>query len=415
VEKPSNKIVKLVVQCPKCNKEYKIDSSKVTEKGARATCLNCAQILIIRKDAKEEKEDFVQCSNCSEPATIHQDTDKLICERCKTLQEEKAARFLAMIEGKEALSRLAGALSLLSDGGQSFMDLFGGDFSEVPSAAGQKLNIVSGDKLDEAFYQEISDTLDRGDFYQEESSTDVPPDQDKKHLPPEEKPASSPEPQLEKPQPPEKAAHPPETPGPPQAAAPESAAPPKEPPAVEQELKIFTSDKLNEALYEEILDALARGGIWRGLYNHKILFKTGPDSPPDQLGPGPKTEEVKPLKTAMVSLIMVIAAETQRSKIEWFSFLALADRANEGFLSIARSSGKAIRLIQSGTKGGLSKIKHGLSRGKKEKKIEQSSRTRKTTAESDIEGLTREELIGIIDKASMESGINIRDFIKILE
>jgi hypothetical protein len=112
---------------------------------------------------------------------------------------------------------------------------------------------------------------------------------------------------------------------------------------------------------------------------------------------------------------MVIAAETQRSKIEWFSFLALADRANEGFLSIARSSGKAIRLIHSGTKGGFSKIKHGLSKGKKEKKSEQSSRVRKTTAQSDIEGLTREELIGIIEAASMESGINIRDFIRLLE
>jgi predicted Zn finger-like uncharacterized protein len=263
----------MVVQCPKCNKEYKIDSSKVTEKGVRAICSNCAQVLIIRKDAREEKEDFVQCSNCSEPATVHQDTDKLICERCKTLQEEKAARFMAMIEGKEALSRLACALSLLSDGGQSFMDLFGGDLSEVPSAAGQKMNIVNGDELDEAFYQEISDTLDRGDFYQETCSTDVPPDKDKKPLPPEEKSASSPEPQIEKLQPPEKAAHPPETPGPVQAAAPESAAPPKEPPAAELEPMIFTSDNLDEALYEEILDALARSGIWRGLYNHKILFK----------------------------------------------------------------------------------------------------------------------------------------------
>ena len=64
-----------------------------------------------------------------------------------------------------------------------------------------------------------------------------------------------------------------------------------------------------------------------------------------------------------------------KREVKWSSFTALADRANDGFLSIARSAGKTTRLIQSGTMGSLSKIENALSRGKK-KESKQPGHTR---------------------------------------
>ncbi len=61
-------------------------------------------------------------------------------------------------------------------------------------------------------------------------------------------------------------------------------------------------------------------------------------------------------------------AESRRPKMKWYSPMALAYRANDGFLTIARSAGKTVRIIQSGTTGGLSKIEHALSRKNKEEK-----------------------------------------------
>ncbi len=57
------------------------------------------------------------------------------------------------------------------------------------------------------------------------------------------------------------------------------------------------------------------------------------------------------------------------------SFRALADRADDEFLSIVRSAEKAVCFIQSSTMGGFSKIKYALSRRKKEKESKQPSRT----------------------------------------
>ncbi len=84
-------------------------------------------------------------------------------------------------------------------------------------------------------------------------------------------------------------------------------------------------------------------------------------------------------------------AETREPKMNWYSPMALADRANDGFLSIARSAGKAARLIHSGTIGSISKIQRALSRKKKMKKsrqpthpvnIKESTPTDETTEES---------------------------------
>jgi hypothetical protein len=64
----------------------------------------------------------------------------------------------------------------------------------------------------------------------------------------------------------------------------------------------------------------------------------------------------------------VSMTKSRKPKKKWYSPMALADRANDGFLSVARSAGKTVRFVQSGTMGGFSKIKHALSRKKKEKK-----------------------------------------------
>lgn len=370
-----NKVVKMVVQCPKCEKKYKIDFSKVTKKGAKITCSNCGLAFIVRKKPKEEKEDFVPHGNYGEPSTVDLDTDKPICERGKIPEEEKAARFQPIIEDKEAGLYLARVLDLVSDGGVSFDDLSGED------------------------------------FHQEEFLANVPPDQGKERLPPEEKSASFPEPQLPKPAPPGKAAQPSKPSGPPPVAAPET----------------VKGDNHKEAFYNNILDALARGGIWRGRFTYKK--KNGPLYKAE-------TEEAKSSRSILVSLIMIIAAETRKPKMKWYSPLAfLTDRANDGFLSIARNAGKAAHFVQSGTMGGLKKIGHGLSRKKKEEKSERTNRTRElrisapthetpgerkrsstgVKAESDVERLTHEELIGIIDEATKESGINIRKLMKKLE
>jgi len=64
-----------------------------------------------------------------------------------------------------------------------------------------------------------------------------------------------------------------------------------------------------------------------------------------------------------------------KREMERGSFRALADRADDGFLSIARSAGEAVCFIQSSTMDGFSKIKYALSRRKKEKESKQPSRT----------------------------------------
>ena len=68
-------------------------------------------------------------------------------------------------------------------------------------------------------------------------------------------------------------------------------------------------------------------------------------------------------------------ARYSKREMKQGSFRALADRADDGFLSIARSAGKAGCFIQSSTMGGFSKIKYALSRRKKEKESKQPSRT----------------------------------------
>ncbi|GEM_PF-3366815 len=120
----------MVVQCPKCEKKYKVDSSKITEKGAKIKCANCGHTFVVRKKSEEEKEDFVPCSKCGGPATIDLDTDNPICENCKTREEESAARFVPMGDEDMVGSPMDRELHLGdSGGGVSFDQLSDGDFA----------------------------------------------------------------------------------------------------------------------------------------------------------------------------------------------------------------------------------------------------------------------------------------------
>ena len=121
--------MEIVVKCPKCEKRYKLDSAKIPEKGAKITCPKCGNVFVVRKDAEEEKEDFIPCSVCGNPATIGLDTDKPLCERCKTHEEEKAARFVNVGDDRDGGSPMDRELHLKGAGDVSFDSLSGGDFS----------------------------------------------------------------------------------------------------------------------------------------------------------------------------------------------------------------------------------------------------------------------------------------------
>lgn len=53
--------------------------------------------------------------------------------------------------------------------------------------------------------------------------------------------------------------------------------------------------------------------------------------------------------------------KTQEPEIKWYAPQVLADRANDGFLYVVRSTGKAVHSIQSGTTKSLSVVGHALS------------------------------------------------------
>ncbi len=57
---------------------------------------------------------------------------------------------------------------------------------------------------------------------------------------------------------------------------------------------------------------------------------------------------------------------TKKITKEYYSSLAVADHTGKGILFIVRVTGKAARLVQSGTTSGLSKIKQALAREREE-------------------------------------------------
>lgn len=131
-------------------------------------------------------------------------------------------------------------------------------------------------------------------------------------------------------------------------------------------------------------------------------------APPEQFAPEPKTEQSltedeKPPETNTVPLMA--AAETRKPKMRRHSLLAIANRADDGFLSIVRSAGKAVHFIQSSTMGGLSKIEHTLSRKKKEKKFRQPGRTREIKERAPTDE-TREESVSFPPEVTAKSDVD---------
>lgn len=87
----------------------------------------------------------------------------------------------------------------------------------------------------------------------------------------------------------------------------------------------------------------------------------------------------------------VSMAENRDSKMRWYSFMTLADRANEQFLSVARSAGKTVRLIQPGTMGSVSKIGHRFSRERKKEKFGKPGATGKIKERAPTDETPEEE------------------------
>lgn len=81
----------LIFSCPSCDKKFKIDKSKIPDKGAKITCSGCDTSFGVKKPEPEEEK--VPCNVCGLPTPVHQDTGKPICESCYELQQERAARF----------------------------------------------------------------------------------------------------------------------------------------------------------------------------------------------------------------------------------------------------------------------------------------------------------------------------------
>lgn len=67
-------------ECPNCGTIYHVDGSKISDKGAYATCAKCRTRFYIEKqkaDSEEFKEETITCPNCG-----HQQPKSAECEKC---------------------------------------------------------------------------------------------------------------------------------------------------------------------------------------------------------------------------------------------------------------------------------------------------------------------------------------------
>jgi predicted Zn finger-like uncharacterized protein len=89
----------MVITCNNCQRQYKIDPEKITEKGAKITCPACGHSFIVRRktEAKPEapKIKTPPCEICGNPSTrvLRGDPPMTLCEHCFEIENEKRRRF----------------------------------------------------------------------------------------------------------------------------------------------------------------------------------------------------------------------------------------------------------------------------------------------------------------------------------
>lgn len=145
----------MIIQCAKCQKKYKIDAEKVTEKGVKVTCQNCGNVLLVRKRAEDAQKESTPCSVCGHPATQKLDTDAPLCDRCFDIEQETAARFVEFTKPKAG-----------------------------PASSERELDLTDGEKVS-------FDSISGGDFAPDAYSTGVLPGEGKGYVPPERVPLKS--------------------------------------------------------------------------------------------------------------------------------------------------------------------------------------------------------------------------------
>lgn len=86
-------------QCPKCKAVYKIDDSKIPEKGAQVTCVKCKTRFPIKRSAgapvKEDKADeihaIITCPSCGH---VNLTLDK--CSQCNMVFSDEDKKKLGI-------------------------------------------------------------------------------------------------------------------------------------------------------------------------------------------------------------------------------------------------------------------------------------------------------------------------------
>ena len=90
----------MIIRCNKCQKQYKVNPDKITEKGTKITCPACGHNFIVRRKAEAPapappKMKTPPCKVCGQPSThvLKGDPPLVLCERCFQVEKEKATRF----------------------------------------------------------------------------------------------------------------------------------------------------------------------------------------------------------------------------------------------------------------------------------------------------------------------------------
>ncbi len=95
----------MVIECPKCKKQYNVDGSRVTEQGVKITCPACQHQFIVRRKQDEppkpepKKPKTPPCVLCGEPSThvLKGPPPRPMCEYHYRVEKEKESRFFDSI------------------------------------------------------------------------------------------------------------------------------------------------------------------------------------------------------------------------------------------------------------------------------------------------------------------------------